>query len=167
MTSARPHNHISTIWGSSRERGRDDDDDGNPFADTRASEMLVLSSQTQEVDVQPLQMLSDTFLVPLLPERKFSCDISDPESDGFIQSSQSQHVLPHHISPRRKGADQRFDFSFADNSTLEEIVPSSQSQTELELSVSTWMSDYLAHVMPRTKAGCVHDLLSFCLVLTM
>ena len=164
-TSARP-SHISTIWGSSRKRGYDDHDydDENPFADASASEMPVLSSQTQEVDIQFLQTLTDRFLVPPVfrlpppPERKLACNSSDSDSDGFVQSSQSQHILPHHISPHRKSADQLFDSigsSLADNSTLEEIVPSSQSQTELEVNMSLRISQCLTHVK-LVRAGCVH-----------
>lgn len=174
---AQPHGQISAsggnqISGSSRERGRDQErnDDNDLFADPSAFQMLVLSSQTQDADNQPLQALTDLstvgpiFRVPPLPGRNLSRNIlvvgdSDSDSDGFIQSSQSQHILPHHISPRRKCAGQLLDSvrsSLVDESTLEEVVPSSQSQTELELNMFMRISDYLPHYTSGVRAGCVH-----------
>jgi hypothetical protein len=153
------------VSGSSRKREHDEERNGDkdPFTNPSASQVLVLSSQTQDVDMQPLEAFADlspavlTFKLPPLPERNLSV-VGDSDSDGFIHSSQSQHMLPHHISPRRKSADQRLldsVRSLLDESTLE-IVPSSQSQTEIEMNVTMRISDYFPHDIPGIRAGCVH-----------
>lgn len=154
--STHSRNHISTGGRGSRGSGgsreqdhnREQDIDEDPFVDMAVSQTRVPSSQTQDLDPWPLVSLVNpppavpVFRLPLLPEASTSrrmsvIDYSD--SDEFIHSSQTQHILPHHTSPRRKFAEKIFlecGRSLGDESIAEEIVPSSQSQTETELSMS-------------------------------
>jgi len=179
LHSAQPHSQNSTGGGNRVYDGIREQDhvqersgDNDPFAGTAGSQMPILSSQTQEVDlypldILPLQALTDTssistvFRFPHLPERNFSYRIplaGDSDSDGFIHSSQSQHILPHHMSPRRKCADNRpLDSinSLVDESTFEEVIPSSQSQTERELHMSRRILDYHSSGKVVIRGRCV------------
>lgn len=169
LATAQPHGQTSTSGGNqvfdgSREWDRDEERNElkDPFADPMVPQIPVLSSQTQDVNIQPLQALTDLFPVasifrlPYLPEPDMVVDNSD--SDGFIHSSQSQHILPRHRSPRRKCADQLVNSTrtLEDESTLEEIVPSSQSQIETELNLSMRILDYFHHDKPGIRVQCVY-----------
>jgi hypothetical protein len=131
--------------------------------------MPILSSQTQGFDIQPLKALTDLppavpiFKLPPLPEYNISRRITVvADSDEIIHSSQSQHLLPHHISPRQK-CDQKFVHSYLAEPTFEEMVPSSQSQTEMEINMSMRVLDCFTRGKPGIRVGCV----SACVVCTL
>jgi hypothetical protein len=164
--------------GGSRQskRGLVDED---LFADSSASQMLVLSSQTQYVDLLPPDIQS---LQPLTESSPVSSTLCPPltwcslshgtpsvgatNDDDFIHSSQSQHVLPHYISPRRKCANKTLLDTLhppVDESTCEEVVASSQSQTENELNLMH-SPDHVPYEQLVIGAGFVYASCHICFV---
>ncbi|RDB23181.1 hypothetical protein Hypma_009653 [Hypsizygus marmoreus] len=145
--------HESTDTSESSHR---DDASGLPVP----SQSLVPSSQTQDyggvlLDDSPgpsklssyssASCLSPRFLRPHLPNQSTltSAGIAEGNDDGeFVESSQSQYMLPLHVSPRWKRNMLRTYFSDPPSSSernmprlAEETIPSSQSQ-EIELTIS-------------------------------
>lgn len=99
------------------------------------------------------------FLEPRLPDHALrdvstkppsaeTSGIEDSDGHQYVHSSQSQHMLPFHVSPRKNRGKTGYLSSSSpllDDATLsyiEEIIPSSQSQTEAELDTSKRTSDH-------------------------
>ncbi|KAF5387938.1 hypothetical protein D9615_000128 [Tricholomella constricta] len=85
--------------------------------------------------------------------------IEDKDGYEFVHSSQSQHMLPFHVSPRKDRSLTGYSYSSspiregATTSPIEEVIPSSQSQTEDELDVSKRISDYLHRMPPMERTS--------------
>jgi hypothetical protein len=178
--SARFHNPMSTGGsrksGDSRQlkRGPERNLDGDSFVGSSTSEMVVLSSQSQHVDllppdIQPLQAITESPLSSIFSHPVPRCSLSRgissigaSDDDNFIHSSQSQHVLPHYISPRRKCANENLLDTChppVDGSTCEEVVASSQSQNDNELNLSMRILHHSPYEQLVIRAGFVH---AFC-----
>lgn len=137
------------------------------------SQALVPSSQTQDNDISYTSFLSKSptaspsFRTPSLPDRvvfgmngvpQAFLSATNPEAVDdcqFVHSSQTQHMLPYHISPRRNhAAEYSSDRALSlDNLTGEcpdEVIQSSQSQIERELDISKEISEYLPRMMDNT-----------------
>ncbi|GLB33514.1 hypothetical protein LshimejAT787_0103980 [Lyophyllum shimeji] len=110
------------------------------------------------------------FLSPRLPDRILREVSSKPpfvvetpvleDDDGhrYVHSSQSQHMLPFHVSPRKNRDKAQYHSSSSpvpDDATLssgEEVIPSSQSQIETELDMSRRISEYCPLPLPMGAA---------------
>lgn len=137
------------------------------------SQALVPSSQTQDNDdsynsfPSKSSPTSPSFRIPSLPNRigfgttgkpqaYLSATIPEPADDcQFVYSSQTQHMLPYHISPRRNHAAEpshHRTLSLGDltDECPDDVIPSSQSQIERELDVSKEISEYLPRMMDST-----------------
>ncbi|KAG5644580.1 hypothetical protein DXG03_008154 [Asterophora parasitica] len=101
---------------------------------------------------------SPVFRIPQLPNKDRSAStccptetsrIEDRDGHEFIHSSQSQHMLPFHVSPHKNRSKYGHSYSLspvggdAATSPVEEVIPSSQSLTERELDVSNEICQYL------------------------
>ncbi|KAF9468886.1 hypothetical protein BDZ94DRAFT_550554 [Collybia nuda] len=127
----------------------------DPFYVFPSSQDHVPSSQTQDSE---FSLTSLSFRNSAIPDRtgskisgtswnSLSATIPEPTDDcQYIHSSQTQHMLPYHISPRRNcTADSSRARTLSLHTLLDEytdeIIPSSQSQIEIELDVSKEISD--------------------------
>lgn len=82
------------------------------------------------------------------------------DESQFVNSSQTQHMLPYHISPRRNRIAEPssyLDLSPTDDCSGE-VIPSSQSPMERELDISKDISEYLPKMADNTiNAGALND----------
>lgn len=123
----------------------------DPFV-SDASQLVVPSSQSldlnREFDIPSSPCAptisttsSPTFKVPYLPGPNSS------DEQSVVQSSQSQYLVPYDSSPTRRRPSSIHSSGDSTSSPIEEIVQSSQSQVENELSISK-ASSYLLGDVP-------------------
>jgi hypothetical protein len=148
---------VRSFWGNELTQDSElaSDDDSDPFVSCVPSQMIVPSSQTQDLrfpfpdpssqvaPAMPSTESSPKFKIPALPLDSHMASaflsLTSPRrtEDLFVPSSQTQCMTACEISPRRFRNGNHHSGSL---STLREIVPSSQVFLERELSISRCLS---------------------------
>jgi hypothetical protein len=169
--TSKPHDVGNRVVQELRIAERPPSED--PFAAGSLSKALVPSSQTQDIDFEYPDFstgsphASPSFRFPFLPDHIVSRNIREPctplsatipdniNDCQYVHSSQSQHMLPYHISPVRNRVSETFRSSSLSlngfrGQYADEIIQSSQSQTERELDISEELLEHHPRMMDNT-----------------